>query len=382
MKSLNLLAAALLLLPAAALADSPSSAAPAPAASAAPAPQRKPFDLSAPAETQYKNIKYFTGATTAAEVNDAMHYMEAALGTGCGGCHVRGGFEKEDKQEKETARKMLAMTARINQEHFGGKPEITCMTCHQGRMHPLSLPLLTESQPGSWSLPPVEIKKGEGTTLAKLWEKWTAAMGGAKGLAKAATRSASVEQVWGPDSPPMPIEILGRGEDAFRVTMTFEHDGEKSTSTYVSDGKTSFRIGEDGSRGPLAEADRDGILRSALLVPVLDPAGFKDAQEVRKSKIGDKLAWVVDAIGRSGLRERIWFDADSGLIVRREWRTKTILGQLPHRMDYLDYETESGVPVPRRIVETSAGGEATTMRVTKLELGGKLPEGAFSEAGK
>jgi hypothetical protein len=38
------------------------------------------------------------------------------------------------------ARKMMTMTAAINQQAFEGKNEIRCFTCHQGHAHPQGSP--------------------------------------------------------------------------------------------------------------------------------------------------------------------------------------------------------------------------------------------------
>lgn len=370
-------------LPAAAGAGAPpaAGASAAPPASSAPAPKRPPIDPERPAETQFRNIRTFVGRT-AGDLHGAMEYMEAALGTGCTGCHVRGAPEKDDKPEKETARKMIAMTERINREHFGGKPEVTCMTCHQGRMHPASIPSFVETPPSTWSIPRVALGKDEKPpTPAALWEKWTGAMGGKGALAKASTRRATVEQSSGePGEKPAVLEIAAKGEEAFRVALSFDQDGKTRTTVYGSDGRRSFRQGADGTVAPISEADREELARTALLVPALDPSAFTSPAEPKKSKLGEEEVWVVDATSRSGLPERLWFAAGSGLLLRREWRTKTILGHLPHRIDYFDYDSERGLRVPRRSVSTAPGGETATLVVRKIEIGGELGDALFAPA--
>src|SRR5438067_13927237 len=71
-------------------------------------PRRAPMDANAPAETQFKNIKVLTGVP-AGDVRDSMEFITGALGVNCGFCHVRGGFEKDDKPNKDTARKTMRM---------------------------------------------------------------------------------------------------------------------------------------------------------------------------------------------------------------------------------------------------------------------------------
>jgi cytochrome c553 len=79
-----------------------------------------------------------------------------ALGVNCGFCHARVkdttqrklDFASDEKEEKEMARKMFKMTAKINKKFFKhvGEEEkehnsialVTCATCHNGSPHPIN----------------------------------------------------------------------------------------------------------------------------------------------------------------------------------------------------------------------------------------------------
>lgn len=71
-----------------------------------------------------------------------------SLGVTCTHCHVAGKWESEDKPQKQIARDMQAMAARINGEMLKGiknlksaTPTINCTTCHRGQVTPaLNLP--------------------------------------------------------------------------------------------------------------------------------------------------------------------------------------------------------------------------------------------------
>jgi hypothetical protein len=51
-----------------------------------------------------------------------------------------GAFEKDDKPQKQTARKMLMMAHQINADNFNGHMRVTCWTCHRGSSEPASAP--------------------------------------------------------------------------------------------------------------------------------------------------------------------------------------------------------------------------------------------------
>ena len=101
-------------------------------------PLRKPQEL---AGEHFKNVK--TNALKSlptSEFIDNMRYFAWALGKDCQFCHVEHHFDSDDKKPKQTARKMIEMTASVDQNHFEGHPVIRCFTCHQGNEHPHAFP--------------------------------------------------------------------------------------------------------------------------------------------------------------------------------------------------------------------------------------------------
>src|SRR4051812_1749478 len=93
-----------------------------------------------PAEKFYKNIQVFQRLPSD-QLTPAMNFMAASLGVRCTHCHVKNDtgrwpMEKDDKETKLVARKMIAMTRDINKANFGGRTTVTCATCHAGKKKP------------------------------------------------------------------------------------------------------------------------------------------------------------------------------------------------------------------------------------------------------
>jgi len=103
---------------------------------AAGEPLRKPEQTAA---ERFKNVKVLKDIPASAFL-DAMGSFSLALGKNCEFCHVKGKDELDDKKEKATARKMIEMTHKINDQNFEGKMEVRCYTCHKGMAHPASRP--------------------------------------------------------------------------------------------------------------------------------------------------------------------------------------------------------------------------------------------------
>lgn len=91
------------------------------------------------AEEVFKNIQTFKGAP-AASVIPAMDALTGLLGVGCTYCHIPREWDKEDKPQKQTARKMFTMVSYLNEKGFGGQNRISCWTCHRGHGQPPALP--------------------------------------------------------------------------------------------------------------------------------------------------------------------------------------------------------------------------------------------------
>lgn len=107
-------------------------------------PLRKPEEL---ASAHFKNVKTPLKDLPTSEFFDTMRYFSFSLGKDCEFCHVEHKMDLDDKKEKKTARKMIAMNQSINQDNFDGKREVRCYTCHQGHGEPLRRPLFPGETP-------------------------------------------------------------------------------------------------------------------------------------------------------------------------------------------------------------------------------------------
>src|SRR5487761_1040891 len=102
--------------------------------------QSQPLPKAKTAGEAYKNIKVLNDIP-ASDLLPGMRYITTALGVKCDYCHVKT-FDKDEKPEKETARKMMTMLFAINKNNFDGRSEVSCYTCHQGNHQPMGVPPL------------------------------------------------------------------------------------------------------------------------------------------------------------------------------------------------------------------------------------------------
>ncbi len=98
-----------------------------------------------PAESVFKNIKVLKGVPAGRLVGIMNMGFGRSLGVSRGFCHLPGKWISTTKEEKNTARLMLAMVQTINRDyiskvpHEQGTPQpvVNCFTCHRGNPRPM-----------------------------------------------------------------------------------------------------------------------------------------------------------------------------------------------------------------------------------------------------
>jgi photosynthetic reaction center cytochrome c subunit len=307
---------------------------------------------------QFKNVKVLKDIP-ADQLIPAMQFIAASLGVECEFCHVQGAFEKDDKKPKLAARKMMEMMFTINQENFEGHREVTCYSCHRGSAKPVAMPpvMTAESKPATGEELIREggnAKENSGPSADQLFEKYLQAVGGAAAVDKITSRVMKGTITFGDRN--IPIEIFTKEPDK-RVSFTHTPEGESVTAF---DGHEGW-LGVAGH--PVREMHGPDIDGAAMDADLHFPAHLTEMfskVEVRGTeKVGDHEAYLVvgERAGKTPLQ--LYFDKQSGLLVRLVRFGETPLGRLPTQIDYADYKETGGVKIPLRWTLARPGGRFT-----------------------
>jgi outer membrane lipoprotein-sorting protein len=322
---------------------------------AAPTPAMPPM-----AEQVFKNVQVLKGIPVN-EFMGTMGVFSAALGMSCEDCHAAGDADwsvyATDSPRKQMARVMVTMMATINKTHFRGRQVVTCYTCHRGSARPRATADLAEL----YGTPPFSDPNAvieQAATAPKpdeILDKYIAAIGGAQRVAALRSYVAKGTSAgYGPENEPRPLEIYSRAGQRTTIIRT---SGGENTTTY--DGTSGWIAAPFRPVAVLALSPQevDGLKLEADLAL---PAGIKKAltnwRTGLSTVIDDREVQVVQGTTARGGTATLYFDAESGLLVRHVRYNDSPVGRISRQTDYSDYRDVAGVKMPFKWTDTWLDG--------------------------
>lgn len=312
------------------------------------------------AEQEYLNIQVLKGMP-ADDMLKVMDIMSASLGVKCNFCHATEQYEKDDKKEKETARKMIKMVFEINKNNFDGKLEVTCSSCHRGEEHPASFPKLGGNLLQNSGAAAENNTRPKNPTIDEVLDKYYLAIGGKAAIEKVTSRIMKVTRT--------DVEGIKTQEEIYQKAvgkMLILSSSTDNPYKIIFDGSKTFTATEDD----LDIFNKDELELMKREAELFQPDKMKEVYTQLAvqglDKINGKEVYIVRAATASGKRERLYFDKLTGLLVRRYVATQTILGLFPIQIDYLDYKLAGSVKIPFT-VEWSTAGRVWTRKVLSVQ---------------
>src|SRR5689334_1566651 len=336
------------------------------AGQAAPAGQRM-------SEQAFKNVTVLKGIPVD-EFMNTMGFISAATNYNCADCHVEPKSEgdwsayAQDTPRKATARKMILMVQEINRANFGGARVVTCYTCHRNLQ---GAPKITPRLAEQYGEPPdpdpneVEIRRQapDAPPADQVFDKYLQAVGGAQ-KAAAVTSIVFKGTYAGYAEPKAPVDIYVKAPN--QRTMIVHTDAGDRTTT--CDGNNGWMAAPAADKPFPLTTFTGGDLDGARLDAVLSfPAGIKQAitrPVVGSTMIDDKDVIVVQGTANGGRSSiKLYFDQQSGLLVRQVRFAETIIGRVPVQVDYSDYRdvAGAGVKLPFHIITTWTDGRSDVL---------------------
>lgn len=287
---------------------------------------------------KFKNIKVLNDMP-ADQLGRVMNIMSASLGVKCSFCHNTQDYSSDEKRSKQTARNMIKMTFDINKNAFNGRPQVSCNTCHNGHEEPTNAPNLhPEPEPERPAQPATK------PTVDQIIDKYLTALGGAAKLATIKTRSIKANRVE-PGGEVIEPETIWFDANKYSLSTAYS----QGTVAEGFDGSGVWKV-SGGKPVQLRQDEIEQIKREADLFAPQNIKTIYNRMDYRFLDVIDgHQVYLVTASTASGARERLYFDVQTGLLVRRIASSQTVLGNFNYQVDYKDYKLFNGVKIPTTI---------------------------------
>ena len=334
---------------------------------------------SASVYAEQKNVQLLTNLSDA-QLGLVMSNMSASLGVHCDFCHVFNeqtkslDFASDEKQEKKTGREMIKIVLDLNEKNFKGHPIVGCYTCHLGKEHPAAVVALPMPPAAPTKTHEAEEAEHKAFPAAKdVVAKYIAAIGGeaaAKKLATSTMMAAGTRTDLAGRS--VPIEVISAGGKTF--VRSTPADGPPASQMVSAD--SAWMQGRQGVRTMTGADAATSYLFARAYEPVTSLP--EKSGVFAKETIDGHETWVVGSQFDEHTRQRVWFDVNTGLAIRRLITVDSPVGRIPTQTDFDDYRDFNGVKVPFTVKVSSVnGGQNSTRRYTSIELGKTVDEKLF-----
>lgn len=365
----------------------------------------------------YKNVKVLKDLP-AVDIHPAMEYITVALGVGCGYCHDTRKFDDDGKPTKRSARNMMQMMFALDNTAFAGKREVTCYTCHRGApiggtaelLPGQRTPMLPPS-PDSFpsiaipnltldaSMAPVRPGPGDPPIIApnpnapkppplpsvdEVLSKYEQAVGSTSAVKNASTivEKGTVEM-----AIPNPPGVAGPPAIGHPAVEIDRKAPDKAVQSIELPNGATLQ-GYNGSMGWLAgPVNRE--LMGGELQTVQDWAQFIPALEFKEEhtdvrvvvaiKVEEHDVYEVAGAAKNGSgTDRLFFDTQSGLLIRAVTNMNSVLGSFPETTDFDDYRDVSGVKMPYTVKVLSPEGDKT-YKFDQIEINTPVEDAKFQQ---
>ena len=355
------------------------------------------------AEQVFKNVRVLKGIPVD-DFLQTMGIMTAALQFDCSDCHTGAGTDRvdwaADTARKIMARTMVTMVATINKNNFGGRQLVTCWTCHRNR----DKPLVTPTMETIYGMPPLDPDDVVVTVPGlpapeSILDRYIAASGGAQrmaGLTSFVGKGTSVG--FGGFGGGGSVEIAAKAPDKRATIILFKEETGRGDQIRTYDGHNGWVrtplnvLGEfqlaggdlDGARLD-AQLSFPGQIKQILtnlktgpptLITDLPAPDSQSSLQTDVSLGGTHNVDVVQGAGPRDLLVTLYFEKETGLLIRELRYGNSPIGRVPTQIDYADYRDVNGIKLPFRITYAWLDGRDSIV-LTEIQTNIAIDEAKF-----
>ena len=330
-------------------------------------------------EQAFKDVRELRGIPVK-EFMETMGFFAASLSLNCTDCHGEASGSSwaryaDDTPLKQASRRMIQMVNTINKTNFGGAPFVTCYTCHRGSQRPKRIPSLAQQYSTPPDEDPDEIEPNPAVrvtmTAEQILDRYIQAIGGAAAAAKLTSYTAKgTYEGFDSDFEQVQADIYARSPN-MRATVIHMRAGDNVTAF---DGREAWAAGpSDLTPVTLFSLVEDSLEGARLDAQLAFPGQIKQVLTDWRTgfpplTIDDRPVDVIEGRTPGRGRVKLYFDKETGFLVRSVRYSVTAVGTVPITVVYSNYRDVPGVgvklPYTWQVTWTNGRG---TFNVTALQ---------------
>jgi hypothetical protein len=343
-----------------------------------------------PVEQVRKNIQVLKGLPDS-QLFLVMNFVGDSLGVNCDHCHVKGEknpqtgedtwlWERDDKKEKATARDMMRMVLELNRNRFNREAVVTCYTCHRGSTRPERMAPLPPRDYFDEALK--AQPKRVLPTAQEVFSKYLLAVGGNRQdvLSQAIVMRGTVARVERAKASG-PTEIVFKQPNKVRITETLTSGlvtrGWNGTTAWIQSSKGVTQVTGESLKA-LKSTPSTTIASDGLFSPIKISDSLSGATLIGVARLNDRDSYQIVVEESATQSTQLFFDVETGLLVRRVNVTNTMLGPLNVQWDFSDYRDVRGLKLPFIIRTSDVSSYDTVVRkFSAIKIDSSLKEDVF-----
>src|SRR4030095_7162597 len=343
-----------------------------------------------PVEQVRKNIQVLKGLPDS-QLFLLMNFVGDSLGVNCDHCHVKGEknlqtgedtwlWERDDKKEKAVGRDMMRMVLELNRTRFNRAGVVTCYTCLRGSTRPERM---TPPPPRDYFNEALKPQpKRALPTAQEVIAKYLSVVGANRQdiLSQAIVMRGTVERVERAKASG-PTEIVFKQPNKVRITETLTSGvvtrGWNGTTAWIQTSKGVNSVTGENLKA-MKSTPTTTIASDGLFSPIKIPDSSSRATLIGVTRINDRESYQVLIEDSSTQSIQLFFDIESGVLLRRVNATNTMLGPLNVQWDFSDYRDVSGIKLPFLIRTSDVSSYDTVVRrFSEIKIDSSLNENVF-----
>jgi hypothetical protein len=329
-------------------------------------------------EQAFKDVQVLRGIPVK-EFMETMGFFAASLSLNCTDCHGEASGSSwaryaDSTPMKTASRRMIQMVNAINKTNFGGAPFITCYTCHRGSQRPKRIPSLAQQYSTPPDEDPDEIEPNAAVpvkmTAEQILDRYLQAVGGAAAAKLTSFTAKGTYEGFDSDFEQVAVDVYAKAPD-LRATVIHMRAGDNVTAF---DGREAWAAGpSDLTPVTLFSLVEDSLEGARLDARLAFPGQIKQVLTDWRTgfpplTIDNRPVDVIEGRTPAKSRVKLYFDRQTGFLVRSVRYSVTAVGTVPITVVYSNYRDvpDLGVKIPYTWQVTWTNGRGT-YNVTALQ---------------